>query len=131
MSKVDAADVEEVSAWMKSILQKDIPEFPDGWKDGVILCELANALKPGIIKKINRSKLPFHKMENIENFTNAARKMGVEDRYNFVTVDLTEDKNHNAVLRCLINLKRDLGFGFNQGHAQTDHAVFDKIQDNN
>ena len=43
---------------------------------GVILCELCNVLEPGIIKRINRSKMPFPQRENIKAVIDATRKMG-------------------------------------------------------
>lgn len=126
MAQYDQADLDEASEWIKQVTGQAPGEFPSAWKDGVMLCELANHLKPGVIAKVNKSKLPFHKMENIENFTKAARALGVVDRYNFVTVDLWEEKNLAGVLRCLLSLKRDLGFGFKQHHA-SGLAVFDAV----
>jgi hypothetical protein len=121
----DEADVKEVSEWISGLLGEECPEFPDGFKSGVVLCKLANVLKPGIVKKINGAKLPFHKMENIQNFTIAARELGVIDRNNFVTVDLYEENDLKAVLKTLLNLKRDLGYGINEKKPQGD--VFDRI----
>jgi transgelin len=124
----DKADLEEVCAWMSEVLgaHVDPSDFPDKWKTGVLLCDLANKLRPGIVAKVNKGNVAFLKLENIENFTKAARAMGVIDRYNFVSVDLYEEKNLKSVLRCLLNLKRDLGFGFNQHKPKGD--VFDHIQ---
>lgn len=92
-----------------------------------MLCELANKLRPGIIAKVNKGNVAFLKLENIENFTKAARTLGVIDRYNFVSVDLYEEKGLKSVLRCLLNLKRDLGFGFTKHKASG--GVFDHVVD--
>ena len=40
-------------------------------KSGVVLCNLANALKPGCVAKVNDSKMAFKQMENINNFLDA------------------------------------------------------------
>ena len=44
-----------------------------GCTTGVLLCELANRLQPGSVRKINRSRLPFKQMENISAFVRCAR----------------------------------------------------------
>ncbi|XP_057313643.1 calponin-1-like [Hydractinia symbiolongicarpus] len=67
-------------------------------KDGVILCDLMNKIKPGSIKKINKSKMPFLQMENIGFFNNAMREYRVEPSYLFVTTDLYEGQNMVQVL---------------------------------
>mmetsp|Transcript_2824 Transcript_2824/g.4472 ORF Transcript_2824/g.4472 Transcript_2824/m.4472 type:complete len:273 (-) Transcript_2824:261-1079(-) len=41
--------------------------------DGVLLCLMMNHVKPGAIRKINESKMPFKMMENISNFLRACR----------------------------------------------------------
>jgi hypothetical protein len=41
-------------------------------------CNLVNKLKPGSVKSINKSKMPFPLMENIGNFLAAAKGFGVK-----------------------------------------------------
>ena len=64
--------------------------FQEQLKDGQKLCKLMNALKPGSIKKINAGKLVFKWMENLENFNQACKAIGVSDMETFQAVDLTE-----------------------------------------
>ena len=59
-------------------------------KNGQVLCQLANAIKPGVIKKVNDSEVKFKQMENISNFIKAAIELGVNDRNCFETLDLYE-----------------------------------------
>ncbi len=90
---MDAQGVEEVRTWIASVLGlAEAPEFPSGLKDGIVLCKLANALKPGSVAKINPGKLPFHRLENIESFTKFVRSLGIQDRNSFVSVDLHDEK---------------------------------------
>jgi hypothetical protein len=46
---MSAEDVAEVSEWMKGVLGKPIPEFPEGWKDGVGTCSLVLAAALGFV----------------------------------------------------------------------------------
>jgi hypothetical protein len=57
------------------------------------LCKLANALKPGSVKKINTGSLAFKQMENINSFLEFARNKGVKANDLFQTVDLYEASN--------------------------------------
>ena len=57
-------------------------------KDGVLLCELVNKVKPDHIRKVSKSKMPFPQRENIKNFTDAVRDVfNVPDRDNFVSAN--------------------------------------------
>jgi hypothetical protein len=62
-------------------------------KDGTVLCTLVNALRPGSVRKINQSTMPFKQMENIKNFLEASRALGVQPYDCFETVDLYEEKD--------------------------------------
>mmetsp|Transcript_96353 Transcript_96353/g.176683 ORF Transcript_96353/g.176683 Transcript_96353/m.176683 type:complete len:763 (-) Transcript_96353:24-2312(-) len=102
--KVDRNTIEEsVRAWLETVTghgsgDQTMAEF---LRDGRVLCALANAVKPGSIRKVNSSKMPFKQMENISYFKNAARELGVPETSLFGTTDLFEEKNMESVLRCV------------------------------
>merc|ERR1711870_63085 len=79
----------------------------DWLKSGVVLCNLANQVKPGSIAKINSSTMPFKQMENIKYFMDFARRVGVPESSMFGTPDLYEDKNMGG------GLCTDMSAGFN------------------
>jgi hypothetical protein len=57
-----------VEGWIQEVLKEQLvgPSLQDKLADGVILCRLANALKPGCIRKFHRSpKMLMMKSENI------------------------------------------------------------------
>ncbi|KAI1319133.1 hypothetical protein EDD11_004776 [Mortierella claussenii] len=78
-------------------------------KDGVILCRLANRLRPGTVEQISLKNLPFVKMENISNFLTAARQLGVQSSDLFQTVDLYEGKDMTQVVSTILTLERVVG----------------------
>ena len=124
----DEAEAREAREWITQMIGDEAPEFPAGFKNGVVLCLLANALKPGCIKKINHQKLPFMQMENINSFCSALRNVfGIQDRDSFVTIDLFEEKDLQAVLKTILCLKRQQGYGMNEGKPKGD--VFDHIRE--
>jgi hypothetical protein len=82
-------------------------------KDGVLLCNLVNVLRPGSIKRISESSAPFKQMENVKAFLCTCRdSLGVADHDCFETVDLVKDplddggKGARQVVRCLHSLGR-------------------------
>lgn len=97
---------EEVTLWLERLSDepRDGQPFGEWLKDGQILCKVANAVQPGIIKKINTQKMPFKKMENITNFIGVCRKLGVLEKDLFSTTDLYEEKNLKSVQNCIYNL---------------------------
>lgn len=76
-------------------------DFHEILKDGIILCNFVNAIKPGAVKKINTSKLAFKQMENISLFLAAITKLGVSTHDLFQTVDLYEAQNMPVVITAL------------------------------
>jgi hypothetical protein len=57
-----------VCDWMQDLLKQPIPgkNLQEKLSDGVILCQLANAIKPGCIRKYHRKpKMLMMKIENI------------------------------------------------------------------
>lgn len=66
---------------------------------------LANALKPGSVKKINTSKMVFKQMENISFFIEFAAT-AVDKTELFRSVDLVEGTDLYGVLMCLAAVAR-------------------------
>jgi len=75
-------------------------------KNGVILCHLVNAIKPGSVKKINTNNMAFKQMENIGNFLAACESFGCLKVDLFQTVDLYESNNIPQVINGIFALGR-------------------------
>eukprot|EP01051_Picozoa_sp_SAG22_P011699 SAG22_NODE_1149_length_5353_cov_1.820898_2_plen_424_part_00 len=96
-----------VTKWIAEVTGSAVgADLGEALKSGVILCELANKIKPGSYKKVSTSSMPFPQRENIKKFCDAAREIGVIDRENFDTNDLFEQSNMKQVLICLNALGR-------------------------
>ena len=79
--------------------------FHEWLQDGIILCQLANVIKPGVIATIHPADAPmFKKMENTTQFIRSCRAFGVMEKDLFSTVDLYEAKNLAAVQKTILNL---------------------------
>ncbi len=97
----------QMVAWIEEVTAKSLgSDWVASLKDGVILCELCNALEPQSVKRINRSSKPFPQRENLQAAINAMRKFGVADKDNFDTADLHEQKNTRQVQIALLALGR-------------------------
>lgn len=67
-SKRNPEQEREVQEWIETVLGAKFPpgeQFEDVLKDGTVLCQLINKLKPGSVNKINTSGGQFKMMENI------------------------------------------------------------------
>lgn len=113
LGKYDAELAGQVLRWLQTVTGKEIDcngdreNFMSLLKDGTLLCHLANALKPGAIKKINTSAMAFKQMENINWFLSFAEtEVGVPKNESFMTVDLYENQDPNSVLICLTSVAR-------------------------
>ncbi|KAF7725761.1 hypothetical protein EC973_009378 [Apophysomyces ossiformis] len=77
-------------------------------KDGVVLCNLVNKLRPGTIKNVGQKNLAFVKMDNITRFLQGARQMndqlGLNESQLFETIDLFEGKDMPAVINTILTL---------------------------
>nr|CCA22751.1 conserved unknown protein putative [Albugo laibachii Nc14] len=98
----------EARVWIEAITEMHIGQnFGLGLRDGIILCTLINRIFPNMIRRIEAdSKLGFKLVENILNFLNACRSIGVSDAELFETIDLFELKNIGNVVRCIHALGR-------------------------
>ncbi|KAI8089567.1 uncharacterized protein BX664DRAFT_297377 [Halteromyces radiatus] len=75
-------------------------------KDGVVLCNLVNQLRPGTIKTVGQKDLSFIKMDNITRFLQGARQLGLEDSQLFETIDLFEAKDMPRVIHTILTLSQ-------------------------
>jgi len=72
----------------------------------VLLFRLADQIMGAGSAKINKMKVPFKQMENINNFLSACEKYGLSKTDLFQTVDLYEKQNMWQVILCLYALGR-------------------------
>eukprot|EP01114_Cavostelium_apophysatum_P015535 TRINITY_DN4249_c0_g1_i1.p1 TRINITY_DN4249_c0_g1~~TRINITY_DN4249_c0_g1_i1.p1 ORF type:complete len:916 (+),score=312.20 TRINITY_DN4249_c0_g1_i1:107-2854(+) len=94
----------EAQEWMQNVLGVQFPteDFGKSIEDGTLLCRLANAIQPGIIKRINNgSTLKFKMIENITNFINACKTLKIPPIVIFHETDLYERRNMMKVVNCI------------------------------
>ena len=84
-------------------------------RSGELLCDLLNALRPGIVPKISRhtemaslheSKRNARMRENIGQYVDGCAELGLPQRDLFMTADLFDGKDDRAVMRHLESLAR-------------------------
>ena len=68
-------------------------------KNGVVLCNLLNAIKPGAVSNFHVTKLvPLKEMENIQLYLKACSALGISSSSLFATSDLFKAKSMPSVL---------------------------------
>lgn len=89
--------------WIYTILGEQPPNAPyeDILRDGQVLCRFINKISPGVVPRINGGPGQFKLMENISNFQDGCKKLGVREIDFFQTVDLWERRNLSQVTNCL------------------------------
>jgi hypothetical protein len=91
--KYDVRDEQMARNWIENVTNEKVEgDFGPALKNGRLLCNLMNTIKPGSIRKVETSNMPFKQMENISNFLKAARTVGIAEYELFETVDLYEEK---------------------------------------
>jgi len=86
-------DFDEAVAYVEQTTGRTYPGDLWEWlKDGTVLCEMVNKIKPGIIPKVGRPGMPFREMENIDMYVNATRSLGVKPNNTFRSPDLYEKR---------------------------------------
>jgi len=101
-SKYDAKLESEVRRWIEGVTGDRLgSDLGDALHNGVTLCKLINAIKPGSVRTINSGNLAFKQMENIGNFLSGCESIGMKRHDLFQTVDLYEKKNMVQVVSAL------------------------------
>jgi hypothetical protein len=82
----------EARHWIEAVIGQPFPsnDFQSSLSNGKFLCLLINQIKPGSVKKINTSATPYAQMENIQFFTDAAKRLGLKETQTFTSKELFE-----------------------------------------
>ncbi|XP_075419085.1 LIM domain only protein 7 isoform X4 [Tenrec ecaudatus] len=85
----------EARRWLEAVTEKNFEskDFRASLENGVLLCDLINKLKPGIIKKINRLSTPIAGLDNINVFLRACEQIGLKEAQLFHPGDLQDLSN--------------------------------------
>ncbi|XP_031702491.1 LIM domain only protein 7b isoform X2 [Anarrhichthys ocellatus] len=90
----------EAQRWIEEVTGKSFGcnDFRAALENGVLLCDLINRLKPGIIKKVNRLSTPIAGLDNVTVFLKGCGKVGLNVSQLFHPGDL-QDLSTRATLR--------------------------------
>lgn len=100
----------EAAVWIEEVTGEQLlgESLGGALKDGVMLCKLVNAVKPGTIKRVNASTLAFKQMDNISSAIKAMRQLGVPEHDLFDTVDLFQETDVGKVVQALFAFGRTI-----------------------
>ncbi|XP_064912024.1 LIM domain only protein 7 isoform X40 [Columba livia] len=89
----------EAQRWVETVTGKSFgtKDFRAALENGVLLCDLINKIKPGIIKKINRLSTPIAGLDNINVFLKACENIGLKEAQLFHPGDLQDLSNRVTV----------------------------------
>nr|XP_020641930.1 LIM and calponin homology domains-containing protein 1 isoform X2 [Pogona vitticeps] len=93
----------EAQQWIEQVTGRSFgdKDFRAGLENGVLLCELLNSIKPGLIRKINRLPTPIAGLDNIALFLKGCKELGLKESQLFDPSDLQDissrstGKNHD------------------------------------
>ncbi|XP_057191313.1 LIM domain only protein 7 isoform X5 [Triplophysa rosa] len=82
----------EAQKWIEAVTQKRFgsSNFRSSLENGVLLCDLINNIKPGIIKKLNRLSTPIAGLDNLNIFLKACGVVGLNQAQLFHPGDLQD-----------------------------------------
>ncbi|XP_073801433.1 LIM domain only protein 7b isoform X23 [Danio rerio] len=92
---------QEAQRWIEEVTKKSFgsKSFRVALEDGVLLCDLINTLKPGIIKRLNRLSTPIAGLDNVNVFLKACKKLGLNEAQLFHPGDLQDVSTRVTVRR--------------------------------
>jgi len=98
-AKFDPQKAAQAQAWLETLTgNKAHGSLQEFLKTGIILCQVLNVIKPNSIPKINSQATPFKERENIANYLQACKSLGMRDTDVFMTQDLYENANMGVVV---------------------------------
>ncbi|XP_077615009.1 LIM and calponin homology domains-containing protein 1 isoform X5 [Crocuta crocuta] len=89
----------EAQKWIEQVTGRSFgdKDFRTGLENGILLCELLNAIKPGLVKKINRLPTPIAGLDNIILFLRGCKELGLRESQLFDPNDLQDTSNRVTV----------------------------------
>ncbi|XP_050826311.1 LIM domain only protein 7 isoform X4 [Serinus canaria] len=89
----------EARRWLEAVTRQSFgtEDFRAALENGVLLCDLINKIKPGIVKKINRLPTPIAGLDNINVFLKACENIGLKEAQLFHPGDLQDLSNRVTV----------------------------------
>ncbi|XP_055363245.1 LIM and calponin homology domains-containing protein 1 isoform X7 [Betta splendens] len=112
---------QEAQKWIEAVTGKSFgdKDFRSALENGILLCELLSAIKPGLVKKINRLPTPIAGLDNLSVFLRGCEELGLRGSQLFDPGDL-QDTSIRANLKdsdCNRKLKNVLNTVFWLGKA--------------
>ncbi|XP_077135962.1 LIM and calponin homology domains-containing protein 1 isoform X2 [Ranitomeya variabilis] len=106
-SPPDAA-CREAQKWIEQVTGRSFgdKDFRTGLENGILLCELLNAIKPGLIKKINRLPTPIAGLDNVTLFLRGCKELGLKESQLFDPGDLQDSANRTTLRLADCNRKQ-------------------------
>ncbi|XP_033965384.1 LIM domain only protein 7 isoform X3 [Pseudochaenichthys georgianus] len=82
----------EAQRWIEAVTKKTLgsDDFRSALENGVLLCDLINNIKPGIIKRVNRLPTPIAGLDNLNVFLKACGTLGLKEAQLFHPGDLQD-----------------------------------------
>ncbi|KAM6220878.1 LIM and calponin homology domains-containing protein 1 [Rhynchocyon petersi] len=89
----------EAQKWIEQVTGRSFgdKDFRTGLENGILLCELLNAIKPGLVKKINRLPTPIAGLDNIILFLRGCKELGLKESQLFDPSDLQDTSNRGGI----------------------------------
>ncbi|RVE58312.1 hypothetical protein OJAV_G00207940 [Oryzias javanicus] len=83
---------QEAQRWIEAATKKNFgsSDFRSALESGVLLCDLINKIKPGLIKRVNRLPTPIAGLDNLNVFLKACGKLGLKEAQLFHPGDLQD-----------------------------------------
>ncbi|XP_061129785.1 LIM and calponin homology domains-containing protein 1a isoform X6 [Syngnathus typhle] len=106
----------EAQKWIEAVTGKSFgdKDFRSALENGILLCELLSAIRPGLVKKINRLPTPIAGLDNLSVFLRGCEELGLKGSQLFDPGDL-QDTSIRANLKdsdCSRKLKNVLNTVF-------------------
>ncbi|XP_028300109.1 LIM and calponin homology domains-containing protein 1-like isoform X6 [Gouania willdenowi] len=119
---------QEAQKWIEAVTGKNFADkdFRSALENGILLCELLSAIKPGLVKKINRLPTPIAGLDNLSVFLRGCEELGLKGAQLFDPGDL-QDTSIRANLKdsdCNRKLKNVLNTIFWLGKAASGCASY-------